>query len=516
MQYLTFRSVFLIATLLIGSTLLVGCDSASFEEGDGTASPSAAAQTSQVKVQITGEASTNSLATFTAQRTSASSSAEIQEAIVTIASIELVGEDARHLLSEEEQTFDLLELEDAVEDLALGEVPSGEYDRLLLEVTETQLTVSGEEQNLKVPSGKIKLLLPDLEIDEGGDEAAITVAFDTEESFVKAGKSGKYIFKPVVRTESVEVNGEDLDGEVEVAGEITGYTEGERVQVEGLTFAVTSETEIGEELTVEEGQLVKLEGSKNDDSTYVAQEIEARESDSEETGAVLEAPLGDVRPDERVVELLGQAFEVTQDTKFEGFASLADLASSRRVEVVFEYDGSGGYRLLEIEAESSEEEGEGEDEKGEDERAAAEVTGAITSPASEEDDTLAVAGLAFGTTGGTEVEGAEDLQALEAGQRVQLEATYTAEGRLIATEVEVVEGEGTTLEAAVESRAEGSLTLLGTTFEVGDETELEGAETLSDIEQGDEVEVAFTYDEAEDVHRATKIEVDDGDADRED
>lgn len=501
--------------VLGGAVALVGCDSAGFEED------SSEQDQAQVNVQITSGSATSGSATSGSTTNGASASgtqaapptgADIESAVVTIASIELVGEDTSHLLSDQEQEIDLLELQGAVENLALGEVPAGEYDRLLLKVTETQLALAdGTTPNLKVPSGKIRILLPDLEIEEGGDEAEITVEFDVEQSFVKAGKSGKYIFKPVVRTESVALNGEDLDDEVEIAGQITGYAEDQSVEIEGFTFAITSETEIDEELTLSEGESVELEGGLDESGTYVAQEIEAREDEEEDEGAVLEAPLGDVLPDQKVIELLGKRLDVTADTEFDGFLKLADLSSSSRVEVVFDYDAStASYRLLKIESESSDEgndEDEGEEGEDEDHETAAEVTGQIT--ATVQDGSLAVGGLEFGVTAGTEVEGVADLASLQTGQHVQLEATYMQDGALVATEIEVeedVEDEPSTLEAAVESISDETLTLLGTSFRVDDTTELEGFSSLGDLEQGDEVKVAFAYDEPAGTHRALKIE----------
>ena len=498
-------SLFLLAALAFGTVALVGCDSA----GPGSTDDPEMGSLGEVNVQMTTASAGGSAraAAGTEAGNAAPGAAEIEEASVTIAGVELVGEDGSYTLSGEEQEIDLLALEDGVPaDLALEEVPPGEYDQLRLDVTDTRLLLSdGAEPTLKVPSGKIKLLLPDFEIEEEGDEADITVEFDVEESFVKAGKSGKYIFKPTVRARSVEVNGEELGEEVEIAGAVTAYTEGESVEVESLPFALTSGTEIGEELALEAGRAVELEGGRNEDGTYVAKEIEARE-ENEEEGAVLEAPLGEVRSD--AVVLLGVPFAVDSDTELDGFDALSELDGSRRVQVTFAYDESAdAYRLLRIEAEFSEDDDEGNGDDGDESSEAAEVTGRLTSAS---DGAVAVEGLRFAVTGGTEVEGADGPGALASGQPVKLSATYTEDGTLVATEIEVSgdAAENAALETAVESVADGELTLLGTSFAVDSETELNGFDALEALEQGDAVEVTFSYDAEADAYRALKIEAD--------
>ncbi len=50
--------------------------------------------------------------------------------------------------------------------------------------------------------------IPPFDIEAGADRAVIIIDFDAEKSFVKAGNSGKYIFKPVLKPLSIEVNGE--------------------------------------------------------------------------------------------------------------------------------------------------------------------------------------------------------------------------------------------------------------------------------------------------------------------
>jgi hypothetical protein len=507
----------LFLTFGLAAITLAGCDAAGPGDGEDPLTGG------QVSVQLTSSGGAGGAAQMQA---ASSSATDIAEAFVTISGVELVGEEGRYTLSDEEQEIDLLALEDGVPvDLAFDEVPTGEYDQLRLAVTDTRLVLTdGSEPSLKVPSGKIKLLLPNFEIEDDGDDAEILVEFDTDRSFVQAGRSGKYIFRPVVRTRSVEVNDEELGEEVEVTGRITALDPGATVEVEGLPFEITGRTEVGDDdedaPDLEVGQFVELEAGLDDGGAYVAQEIEVEE---QQESATLEAPLDEVRDDALV--LLGVPFAVDAGTHFDGFTTLADLEGAGRVEVEFAYDdGADTYRLIEIEAESSEED-EGEDEDGDDDRGdddergeneeAAEVEGRITSRA--QNGAIAVEGLTFAVTGRTEVEGGRNVRSLQEGQFVKLEATYAVDGTLVATEIEVEdEEEAASLEAPVEEVSGNTITLLETSFTADADTELDGLVDLSGLERGDEVEVEFTYDSSTGSHRLLKVEAesserDDGD-----
>ncbi|PSQ68247.1 MAG: hypothetical protein BRD29_04350 [Bacteroidetes bacterium QH_2_67_10] len=280
-QHHSFDSMRRFLALSCAAVLLIamaGCDAIG-DSGDDSET-----LTSSVDVQLTSTSPTGASATQAAAALSEDASSEIAdiaEASVTISGVELVGEEDAYTLSDEEQTFDLLALADGVPvDLALDEVPAGEYEQLRVAVTDTRLVLSDDTSpNLKVPSNKIKLLLPNFEIEDGSDDTEITIAFDVEDSFVRAGRSGKYIFKPTLRAESVEVGGEELSGNVEVAGEITALDSGTSVEVAGLPFALTERTEIGddeEENSLAAGQFVELEAGVDGD-TYVAQEVKQEE-----------------------------------------------------------------------------------------------------------------------------------------------------------------------------------------------------------------------------------------------
>jgi len=145
----------------------------------------------------------------------------VAEANVMIENVSLKGTGADSvLLSDAAQPFNLLELQNGVTaPLADLEVAAGTYTQLRLVVGDSASIElkSGDEYRLKIPSGSqsgIKIQLGNLTL-EDGDLAQITIDFDVEDSFVvqgnpetPAGIKG-FIFKPVVKTKSVEINGED-------------------------------------------------------------------------------------------------------------------------------------------------------------------------------------------------------------------------------------------------------------------------------------------------------------------
>ena len=324
-----FAHIFSLFTAAACLVLLVGCDSSGVipEDGGGT-----------VHIKMT-DAPLDGVA----------------EAHVTITRVELVGEDGDVVvLSDEEQPFDLLELQNGVEaDLAEEEVEEGEYHqlRIIVEEEATLVFEDGSEETLKIPSGSqtgIKIQLPDFEIDDGTDEVEILIDFDASKSFHKAGNSGKWIFKPVIHAEHVAFNGEELEEGIWIDGEVTAVTD-TSVSVAGIDFALTESTEIEEGLTLEAGAFVELEAEANDD-TYTALEIEAGDEDEH---AELRAPIDQI--DAASLVLLDVAFDVTADTEFEGVDALTDLLEGDFVELEFTYDAeTDSYTALQVDFEGDE------------------------------------------------------------------------------------------------------------------------------------------------------------------
>ncbi|MEW6723040.1 MAG: DUF4382 domain-containing protein [Candidatus Micrarchaeota archaeon] len=127
------------------------------------------------------------------------------------------------VLSDEGQTFDLLELrdEDYTALLADADVGPGSYNQLRLEISNVVVTDESGEHEARMPSGELKVI-GDLDVGAG---SASTAVFDfmANESLHVTG-NGTYIFAPVVRLEtrdgaSVEVGS---GGRVGVTGGRTG------------------------------------------------------------------------------------------------------------------------------------------------------------------------------------------------------------------------------------------------------------------------------------------------------
>jgi hypothetical protein len=313
-------------------------------------------------VWMVGCDSTGSMSTgegqFTLKLTDAP--ADLDRAVVTVDRVELVTEDAGEeeeddgddeeegiiTLMDASRQINLLELQDGVTTtLADTTVPEGEYTQLRFVLgNENYVVVDGDRQNLQVPSGKqsgIKIILPDVEVENDGDRLSVTLDFDVEESFVRAGASGKYLFKPTVKVKSVSVNGESIET-VEVEGAVSGASSGS-VSVDSIDFSVTNQTEFDGDAgatsiaDLQASQAVEVEGTRLDGGSLRAREVDAEDDDEVERAitAPVEA-LGD-----NSLMLLGVTVEVTDDTEFDDDRRLTGLSLGDRVEVAYEFrDGS--------------------------------------------------------------------------------------------------------------------------------------------------------------------------------
>ncbi|MDX1741939.1 MAG: DUF4382 domain-containing protein [Rhodothermales bacterium] len=150
----------------------------------------------------------------------------VDSAVVSINRVTLVGDDTTDnyvLLSDIEQTFNLLDLRNGVMDtLATVPIPEGVYTGLRIVVDDEAYVrlKSGELFRMKTPSGTtsgIKVHLPTFEIGELGDEVEVIVDFNVEKSFVLQGNAGTpagikgFLFKPVLKAERFELNGVEPD-----------------------------------------------------------------------------------------------------------------------------------------------------------------------------------------------------------------------------------------------------------------------------------------------------------------
>ena len=124
--------------------------------------------------------------------------------------------------------LNLLDLRDGVDTLLVNNVTipaDGSYNRLRFYVGEDASVVfaDGSTYGLKLPSAQqsgIKVTLPDYEFDGADGEIDVLVDFNVEESFVTRGNpaSGNFqgfLFKPVLKVKSFEVDTLDGDGAAE-------------------------------------------------------------------------------------------------------------------------------------------------------------------------------------------------------------------------------------------------------------------------------------------------------------
>ena len=299
--------------------------------------------------------------------------ADLDSAVVTIDRVNLVSEDAEGdgedtddgddddegeddeegiiTLTEETRTVDLLRLQNGVTSTLAREVtvPEGEYTQLRFVLKDSTgahyvITNSGEKQTLQVPSGAksgIKIVLPgEVEVEDDGDQLAVTLDFDAEESFVETG-NGQHIFKPTIRVESVFVNGQSVQT-ISMEGAVSSAS-ASAVSVDSINFAVTDRTEFDGDngasspADLQAGQVVEVEGTIREDGTYEALELEVEGDDEVERS--LTAPLDAVSPSDRTFTQLGVVFQVTDNTEFDDDNGLSALESGARVETEYTLDG---------------------------------------------------------------------------------------------------------------------------------------------------------------------------------
>lgn len=159
---------------------------------------------------------------------------DADSAIVTIQRIELRnGDEGEPFLffTGPDATFNLLDFQDGLDTtLGLRDLPTSGYDQVRIIISPDARVVmdDGTVYPLRVPSGSqtgIKINLPDEAASESVETVDVLVDFDVERSFVTLGPPDApngFIFRPVLRIESVTVDGEDVPAE-----EFPGDGEGE-------------------------------------------------------------------------------------------------------------------------------------------------------------------------------------------------------------------------------------------------------------------------------------------------
>jgi len=124
---------------------------------------------------------------------------EVSAIYVTIANLEVhqSGEEADWtMIIDGSRTFELLELEGVEEIWGEEEIEVGHYTQIRMDVESVKATIDGEDKDVFLPSGKLKLV-GSFEI-EAEKTTILTLDFDADKSLVFLG-SGEVNFKPVIK-----------------------------------------------------------------------------------------------------------------------------------------------------------------------------------------------------------------------------------------------------------------------------------------------------------------------------
>ena len=97
---------------------------------------------------------------------------------------------------DEQQTFDLIELQNVTDDLGIKNLSAGLYTQIRLTVESALVTIDGIEHDLNIPSNKVKLITP-FEI-VANETTILTLDFDVHESVHETGNN-KYIMNPTIK-----------------------------------------------------------------------------------------------------------------------------------------------------------------------------------------------------------------------------------------------------------------------------------------------------------------------------
>jgi hypothetical protein len=132
---------------------------------------------------------------------------DIQRADVTISgvhvhAIPMSGNESEEMeagwitVNEGPETFDLVAIKDIKMVLGKAALPAGRYTQIRLDIDKAMVTIDSMLYNLTIPSGTLRLVRS-FDIKEGQD-TAITLDFNLQESVQSAGQFGKYLMNPVV------------------------------------------------------------------------------------------------------------------------------------------------------------------------------------------------------------------------------------------------------------------------------------------------------------------------------
>jgi len=99
-------------------------------------------------------------------------------------------------ISNETQTFDLIQLQNVTDVLGEVNLSAGWYTQIRLYVEKALVTIDGIQYDLKIPSKNVKLISPFLVQDN--ETLTLTLDFDVQKSVHKTGNN-KYIMKPTIK-----------------------------------------------------------------------------------------------------------------------------------------------------------------------------------------------------------------------------------------------------------------------------------------------------------------------------
>lgn len=99
-------------------------------------------------------------------------------------------------ITNESQTFDLVQLQNATDVLGEENLNAGWYTQIRLTVDTALVTIDGVQHDLKISSNKVKLISPFLVQDN--ETLTLTLDFDVQKSVHQTG-NGKYIMKPTIK-----------------------------------------------------------------------------------------------------------------------------------------------------------------------------------------------------------------------------------------------------------------------------------------------------------------------------
>lgn len=287
----------------------------------------------------------------------------IERAEVTISGVSTQSDtEGRIELSNDPVTINLLDLAGGVTAiLANGvQIPPGVYNKILLDVTDASVELTdGRTFDVKVPSGRIQVLVGNRELDPG-ESATAVLDFDVSQSFVvqgnpdtPAGVKG-FIFTPVVRSLGFLKRDDDsetaeIQGTIEVMG-------ADFIQVGGNQYFIDQNTEIeGGFGALTDGMTVEIEFYERADGALVATEIEIEndgDDDVHETSGIVSAI--ETEGGATFVTVGALTFRIVPgQTEFEGVSGVEGLViGETEVEVDYYADASTGDLVaLKIEAE---------------------------------------------------------------------------------------------------------------------------------------------------------------------